>query len=163
MIASRSAISSNAAGCGGSGFVCLAWSADGGTLAGLSDRLCSWRLITRANASSAVGGSGGVLHQVLDRSRVVRVFDTIDRRNRLFVSCASPGSPHLPSTLIVLEVHSGICFVFDPIDMIAPSASNTVGDGGSVAAAGLSAPAATLAAAPVSTVLSDVTSMLNKP
>ncbi|VDK37537.1 unnamed protein product [Taenia asiatica] len=158
VIASRSAISSNAAGCGGSGFVCLAWSADGGTLAGLSDRLCSWRLITRANT----GGSGGGSQQVLDRSRVVRVFDTTDRRNRLFVSCASPGSPYLPPTLIVLEVHSGICFVFDPIEMIASSASNTVGDGGSVAAAGILAPAATLAAAPVSTVLSDVTSMLNK-
>nr|CDS20121.1 apoptotic protease activating factor 1 [Echinococcus granulosus] len=160
VIAARSAISSNAAGCGGSGFVCLAWSADGGTLAGLSDRLCSWRLITRANTSGAVGGG---FHQVLDRSRVVRVFDTTDRRNRLFVSCASPGSPYLPSTFIVLEVHSGICFVFDPIEMIAPSTSNTVGDGGSVAAAGVSPPAATSATAPVSAIVSDVTSMLNKP
>ncbi|VDM22104.1 unnamed protein product, partial [Hydatigera taeniaeformis] len=162
VIASRSAISSNAAGCGGSGFVCLAWSADGGTLAGLSDRLCSWRLITRPNTSCAVGGSGGGFHQVLDRSRVIRVFDTTDRRNRLFVSCASPGSPYLPSTLIVLEVHSGICFVFDPIEMIAPPTSNTIGDGGSVPVVGVSAPAATLAAAPVTTILSDVTSMLNK-
>ena len=114
MIASRSAISSNAAGCGGSGFVSLTWSEDGTTLAGLSDRLCTWRLITRA-----VGGSGGgSFHHVLDRSRVVRVFDTTDRRNRLFLSCSSSGSPFLPPTLITLEVHSGICFVFDPIEML---------------------------------------------
>ncbi|VDO00034.1 unnamed protein product [Rodentolepis nana] len=119
MIASRSTLSSDAAGCGGSGFVSLAWSADGGTLAGLSDRLCSWRLITKPNPGGVAG-----FHHILDRSRVVRVFDTTDRRNRLFVSCASPGVPYFPSTMIAMEVHSGICFVFDPIDMLSCSPTN---------------------------------------
>ncbi|KAM7535437.1 hypothetical protein Aperf_G00000098196 [Anoplocephala perfoliata] len=152
MIASRSTLSSDAAGCGGSGFVCLAWSADGGTLAGLSDRLCCWRLITRPST----GGVGG-FHHVLDRSRVVRVFDTTDHRNRLFVSSASPGVPFLPSTLIAMEVHSGICFVFDPIEMISSPSTTTLATTTSMpTSAGDGVPGG-------ASVLSDVTSvMLNK-
>ena len=141
IIASRSALSSNAAGCGGSGFVSLTWSEDGGTLAGLSDRLCCWRLVTRAVGGGGGGIAGGGSHHVLDRSRVVRVFDTTDRRNRLFVSCSSPGTPILPPTLITLEVHSGICFVFDPIEVLPTPVSGLNGDpGGLNVAAAAAAP-----------------------
>ncbi|VDD80977.1 unnamed protein product [Mesocestoides corti] len=141
MIASRSTISSDAAGCGGSGFVCLAWSADGGTLAGLSDRLCSWRILVRPGGG---GNQQQQQQQQLDRSRVIRVFDTTALRNRLFVSRASPGNPNLPPTMITLEAQSGVCFVFDPIEMLGLWG----GVGGCVG--------------PSTVVLSDVTSILNK-
>ncbi len=102
MVVTQVSTSAAAAGCEGSGFTALVWSADGGTLAGLSDRLCVWRF--RPNAP------GG---QLLERSRVVRVFDTSSPRNRLFVSPKGRAP-----TFVTLETQSGTCFVFDPIEAV---------------------------------------------